>query len=248
MGGKPTVVVRDVYDVASMWRNTSSLSFDPFIRGVFKAFGLPSAFVRTVFTEDPAAIIPDRSKPQSYLVNENPARKCYVHLQSDWLRTQLLSKERLESLKNRYYSFLTVQLRWDNISDRATDIRKGNARVKTISLANFSRDIISECSMKTFLGEQILHLSPSFIVDYQKYEYDSWKIFYHFPHFLARDLHHAKQTVIHSVEKYLTLPNEKRDMTWIFRTMDRELAFLNLESKDRAGIIVLILWAYVLRP
>lgn len=245
IGGKTTIVVRDTRQVSEMWRNTVALTFDPFVEGVFKAFGMPKAFVRTVFTERPASLISETDRSKSLLVKENPTGKCYVHLQSEWFKYQLLQKGHLDHLQSTYNRYLTSHVAWKTLTGPFVEIdRSSTSGYRVISLARFSRYIISQCSFKTFMGDRLLEFAPSFAANYQKYEDDSWKIFYQLPPMFARDLHAAKDRAIESLAEYLSLPEkDSPGVAWIFRTMFRELGYLNVATSNRSGIIMMILWA-----
>jgi hypothetical protein len=98
--------------------------------------------------------------------------------------------------------------------------------------------------MNTFFGEKLLQIAPSFPQDYQKFEDDSWKVFNHFPHILARDLHGAKDRAIDALVTYLPLPEEQRPgLAWISMAMNTELRYLTLPPRDIAGITMLVTWA-----
>ena len=244
IGGGTTVVIRDTQQVSEIWRNTVALTFDPFIEGVFRAFGMPESFIKTVFTSDPAKLISDAHRSESLLASENPAKKCYVHLQSEWFKTQLLQKDRLECLQDTYNSHLVSHITWETMTGPFVELDRFSEGYRIISLANFSRHLVSQCSFKTFVGEGLFRVAPNFARDYQKYEDDSWKIFYQVPHMFARDLHAAKNRAITGLSQYLTLPEEDSPgVAWIFRTMFRELGYLKVEEHDRSGIIMMILWA-----
>ncbi|KAI9783034.1 MAG: hypothetical protein M1816_001611 [Peltula sp. TS41687] len=193
---------------------------------------------------DPRTLVKEEARPKSLLIKENPSQKSYIHLQSDWFKEQLLPRERLNKLIDIYHGHLDKALSWKDLPSAYVLSSKACLDIKTISLQAFCRYTVSHCSINTFFGEKLLLVAPSFARDYQKYEDDSWKIFYHFPHILAKDLHKAKKSAIDGLVKFLSLPEEQRaDLAWIFQTMNRELQYLTLDSCDIAGIIMLIAWA-----
>ena len=240
------MVIRDIKDVTDMWKQTAALSYDPFVSGVFQAFGMSRKFVKVVFRNDPGSLVRNEARMSSLLLNENPQRKCYVHLQSDWLKTQLLSKDKLGELQGKFYDSLEEALKWENLSLSCIVQSKTDDNSKLISLVKFSRHTISHCGMQTFLGKGLRKIAPSFPEDYRNYEDDSWKIFFQYPSFMARDVHAAKERAIRGLSDYLLLPeSERADLAWIFQTMSKELRSLDLQEHDIAGIVMMILWASV---
>ena len=240
------MVIRDVQDVAAVWRNTTALSFDPFVAAVLKAFGIAPASVRKVFS-DPKALIHGDARSQSLLISDNPSNKCYMNLERDWFKVQLLAPERLQQLQDKYYHFLGESLEWEELSPTyVVSSSKSWTDSKTISLKGFSRHTVSHCSTSTFFGTKLLQVAPSFGQDYQDFEEESWKIFYRLPPFLVKKSHRAKAKAIDGLVRYLSLPEEEQsELAWIFRTMNIELRYLALPPRDVAGITMIIIWASV---
>jgi hypothetical protein len=236
------VIIREIQDVASVWKNTVALTFDPFVRNVMQSFGIPSAAVERIFQKDPGSLIPADVRSMSLLSTANLNRDCYHHLQSDWFKIQLQSGENLGKLEGKYKCFLAKALQWSSLSPDFTLSSKPNERF--ISLKGFTRKILGDWALKSFFGEKLFEVSPSFAPCYTKYEDDSWKIFYRYPRFRTRNLHQAKEKAITELVKYLELPEEQRpELAWIFLTMDKELSYLGLSPEERAGIIMMITWA-----
>ncbi len=245
VAGKRIVVLRNVQEVATLWKNTEALEYDVFTKAVIKSFGVSPESIRRIYM-DPKLVLDDRAQQKSLLTIDNPHGKSYMHLQSDWFKIQLLTREKLMGILDAYQSYLDSDLSWDNLSPSFVLSSDSAGGCKTISLRDFSRYTVSHCAIKAFFGPKLLEMAPDFLKHYQKYEDDSWKIFYHYPHFLARDLHRAKEKAMDGLVEYLTLPEEERpDLTWIFRTMNTELQYMRLPLHDIAGIIMLINWAYV---
>lgn len=243
MAGKTTVVIRDVQDVAAVWKNTTELSFNPFVVAVFKSFGIASASLRKLET-DPREVIHGEARSKALLITDNPSNKCYVNLEQDWFKTQLLVPERLQDLQDKYEHFLNEALDWTKLSPTYVLSSKPPTDTKTVSLIGFSRYTVSHCSTSTFLGRTLLQVAPSFGHDYTEFETESWKIFYRLPPFLVQKSHRAKAKAIDGLVKYLALPEEERsEAAWIFKTMASELRDLTLPPRDVAGVIMIIIWA-----
>ena len=243
-----TVIVRDVQDVADVWRNTIALSFDPFVEAVLKAFGISAVSCRKVFSS-PADLVHKDAHTTSLLINANPYNKCYMNLERDWFKVGLLTPKQLQDIQDRYHAYLRESLEWDRFSSAYVLSSHPTTQSKTTSLKRFSRHTVSHCSTDAFFGSQLLHIAPSFTKDYQEFEEESWKIFYRLPPFLAQKAHRAKAKAIDGLVQYLSLPEEARpEIAWIFRTMHVELDHLSLPPRDVAGIIMVIIWASVCLP
>ena len=236
------VIIRSTQDVAIMWKRTVAFTFDPFVQNVMKAFGLDSTSIEHMFNDDPVHLVPMDSKSSSLLSADNSLSKCYFHLQKDWLRVQLHPGEKLKDLQYKYVRYLTESVAWNSISDQSTI--SSNQNEKLISLKGFTRQILGTCAMKAFFGKELFEAIPSFWSHYQGFEDASWKVFYNYPRLLARSLHEIKDHALDDLIKFFALPTEQRPgLAWLFRTMDTELTNLGLDPRDRAGMMMLIIWA-----
>ncbi|KAL8869936.1 MAG: hypothetical protein Q9174_003900, partial [Haloplaca sp. 1 TL-2023] len=236
------IIIRNTQDVAILWKKTATFTFDPFVENVMGAFGLESGAIKSMFHNDPQHLIPAKARLSSKMSTENPTGKCYFHMQKDWFRVQLHPGENLRVLQDKYSCFLSQSVKWTDLS--GSYVVSSIEDQKVISLKRFCRQILGVCAMKAFFGAEFFDTSPDFLSRYQKFEDSSWKVFYNYPRFLARDLHKIKDQALDGLVKYFALPNEERpDTAWIFKTMDTELANLNFHERDRAGMMMMIIWA-----
>lgn len=210
-----------------------------------KAFGIAPSSIKKVFA-NPKDLIRDEFKSKALLISKNPYNKCYMNLERDWFKTQLLEPELLQELQDRYTQFLGQSLAWKDLSTLYIVSSNSAMNFKTVSLKGFARHTVSYCSTSTFFGRALLRVASSFGQDYQDFEEESWKIFYRLPWFLARSSHAAKAKALDGLERYLLLPEEERsELAWLFQTMNTELRYLSVPPRDVAGITMIIIWASV---
>ncbi|PWY68226.1 cytochrome P450 oxidoreductase, partial [Aspergillus eucalypticola CBS 122712] len=122
MGGT-TVIIRDIKNLSSVWRNTSALSYDPFTSRMLMAFGITPHHVRNLYKPDPARLLPDeQTRERSLLSCANPKKLSYMHLQSQWFKTQLLPAQSAfrtffgEELFEIEPEFTRIYQRWEDAS------------------------------------------------------------------------------------------------------------------------------------
>ena len=214
------------------------------MQNIMKAFGFNYTAIEKMFHVDPAHIMPMDIRSKALLSTANPNGKCYFNMQSEWLRHQLLPADNgnLKSLQDKYARFLSEALLWPTLMEKFNISPGANGNL--ISLKNFTRQILGECAMKSFFGQQLFNTSPLFLPHYQAYEDESWKVFFNYPRFVARDVHKSKDKALDDLVKYFALPVQHRsDLAWIFQTLDSELNNLGLVARDRAGIMMMITWA-----
>ena len=244
IAGQKMVVVQNTQEVAYLWKQTVAFTFEPFVQNIMRAFGFNYTAVENMFHEDPAHLLATNVKSSSLLSTANPKGKCYFNMQSEWLKHQLLPNDNgnLRGLQDKYTHYLSESLSWEALVDRF--ILESNVHGKTISLKQFTRQILGDCAMKAFFGTKLFETSPLFLPHYQKYEDDSWKIFFNYPRFMAKEVHRAKDRTLDDLVRFYALPKEQRPgMAWIFQTLDSELNSLGLNPRDRAGIMMMITWA-----
>ncbi|RAH69240.1 cytochrome P450 [Aspergillus aculeatinus CBS 121060] len=247
MGGV-SVIIRNIKDLSIVWRNTTALSYDPFTSRMLMAFGITPRHVRNLYEPDPARLLNDeKTREQSLLYRANPKKLSYMHLQSQWFKTQLLPGDHLKGLLQVYPVYLSrflqiPQLRRGMSSETQGDETKASS--VTVPLGRFCRYVLAQSAFRTFFGEELFEVEPQFAHIYQRWEDASWKVFYNIPPLLAPGLHSDRKRTIAALAVYLDLPDSQRKNTaWIFGAMNSELTNLGLPASDRAGLIMMICWA-----
>ncbi|KAK4163959.1 cytochrome P450 [Cladorrhinum sp. PSN259] len=249
VAGKRTVILRNVQDVASVWRNTQALTIDGFVVEALGAFGITKPTLKKIFTSPRDLIKDEKSRSRSLLIRENPHNKGYMDWERDFFTAQLLEPDRLRNLLDKYLGHLREVLSWDNLSSSyvvpPSPFGPPQDKSKTVSLQVFCRYTVSYCSTTTFFGPKLQQVAPQFLQDYQDFERLSWKVFYRLPAFLARSSHAAKEKAIDGLDKYLSLPEEERlpEMETIFQAINNELTHIGVGRRDVAAFIVVIIWA-----
>ncbi|PSR97192.1 cytochrome P450 [Coniella lustricola] len=251
VAGRRTVIIRNVQDVAALWRNTEDLSIDPFVTGVFNSFGM-SSIGKFKLLANPQEEVLDEFRAKSLLLQANPHNKPFKDLEREWYVAQLLAPEPLQMLLDKYNEILNESLAWRRLSAAyvlsaaAASVGGGNGgqEAKTVSLQHFCRHTVAHCSITTFFGHKLHEVAPSFERDYEMFEKNSWKIFYRLPPVLAKDTHRAKDRAVDGLVRYFALPQaERHELAWIFHTNTAELQALGVPDRDIAGFIMVIIWA-----
>jgi hypothetical protein len=213
------------------------------------AFGISKTNVQRVMQDDPASLMSPSLREKTLLATENPRGKCYMHLLSEWTKKQLLPGPNLVQLQADYLSYLqrffsTKPLVGDFVISYQT--KRAGPHSTTVSLGKFTRHVLSYAAFRAFFGTALFDIDPNFAQIYQKWEDDSWKVFYNYPYILAKDLHNARERAIKSLALYYELSSDKRKPCWLFDVMDIELRALGVPQADRAGLVMSFCWALVM--
>lgn len=138
MAGSTIVIVRNTADLAAVWNDPTALSYDPFVSQVLLSFGISKHNVEKIYLPDPGSLIKAESRDDSLLLNSNPQNKCYMHVQSEWFKEQLLPGERLIALQEANSGYLQEALDLDHFhSDFIMhSAAKPQLQASTVSLQN----------------------------------------------------------------------------------------------------------------
>jgi hypothetical protein len=80
-----------------------------------------------------------------------------------------------------------------------------------------------DAAVKAFFGEKIMQIDPKFLTTYFEFEKTAWKLFYHYPSFMAKDFMSAQKCMLKTMSTYFNMQKEERqDMAWVFQTMEAE--------------------------
>ena len=238
------IVVQSTQEVIELWKQTTAFTFEPFIAKLLETFGFNRQAVETMFHDDPGHLVLANAKCYALLSTANPKGQNYIKMQSEWLKHQLLPHENgnLDALQQRYMYYLFREMTLEKVSEALVPTSHGKGQ--THSLKQFCRHIVVQCATRAFFGDKLFEVAPSFLASYQAYEDESWKVFFNYPVFMATSLHSAKDKALDDLVRFFALPKTQRpEQAWIFDTLDSELDSLGMKPRDRAGIMMLIIWA-----
>ncbi|KAL8652125.1 MAG: hypothetical protein Q9210_002876 [Variospora velana] len=168
-----------------VYKNTTTLSFDNFIRDLHVSFGLSTSGLETMW--------------------DNSYGKCLVHQSGDLHRAQLHPGEHLDDLMQKLLATIERRLNEDhekftNTSDHQT-VR---------SLYDWCADVLVPAASIAFFGEALLRIEPNLIDDFHAFDEDSWMLTYRYPRLLARNMHRGREANMKAFTRYFELAPEDR--------------------------------------
>ncbi|MCJ1471274.1 hypothetical protein MMC07_009922, partial [Pseudocyphellaria aurata] len=242
--GEKLAILTAPQDVAAMWKNTETLSFDPFFREIYGAFGVTSDATHTM-CQTPSELprTGDAEKQTTMFRSENPMHKSMSHLQMDIFRMQLHPGEKLDSLGVKFMGYINRHLQWESLQGDYVLSSSTNSTMKTISLYKWTRDVLVDSATRTFCGEKILEIDPMLAKHLYEFDACSWKLICHYPQFLAKDVLSVKKKIVSALVAYLELPKADRlDASWMFQTLESEQRQLGIDNADIASAMLLVFW------
>ncbi|KAL9588474.1 MAG: hypothetical protein Q9203_002714 [Teloschistes exilis] len=206
-----------------VYKNTTSLSFDDFIRDLHVAFGLSAAGLQTMW---------DKSNG-----------KCLVHVANDLHHAQLLPGKHLDDLTQRFLGQIERRLTWDFLLAHDHRVARGAPAQVTLSLYDWCAHVLVPAASEAFFGEAMLRINQNLIEDFLAFDEDSWMLTYRYPRFLARKMYHGMQGNTDAFTRYFGLPLEERSdachYVTSFEARERSAA---MSDRDVAITIQLFYW------
>lgn len=250
LAGERMIILTAPQDTAAAYKETVSLSFDPFVKDLFQTYGISSATIDKMYQIPQALNDATGGNAESRLQNENPLHKVLCHLQSDFYKLQLHPGEKLDDLGARFLRYIDENLQWDRLSPESnlppTRLGLMHSGEKIVSLYRWSREVLVVSATKTFFGEKLLEIDPTFTQTFYDYDDESWKLLYKYPKIFARGVNVAKNKIVNVIEVYLNLPKEeRRDASWIIQTLEAEQRGIGIDTRNIAAMMMLAYWVYV---
>ena len=175
------------------------------------------------------------------MISPNPLHKTLAHLGEDFYRQQLYPGKELDILQKTFLQRIHDSFLWDNMSDKI--ILSSTQDTRTVSLLQWCREVLLDSATRSFFGDRLLDIEPDLFESFFDFDDNSWKLTYHLPRFLSKEMFSAKEKATDALRRYLALPREQRPgEAWLIRTLEAEMRQLGIEVPDIASFIMMIYW------
>ena len=218
-----------------MYKNTSTLSFDSFIRDLHIGFGMSSDGVEIMWKTQGDSIQAEASKSFS--------NKCLVHVGNKIHQSQLHPGPHLEDLTQQFLTQIEKRLLWESIKHMDIALPTEGTSVVALPLYKWCADVLVNAATRAFFGESLLRDNPELLQDFYAFDDDSWMLTYQYPRFLARNLHSAKTNITNAFTRYYQLPLEERSRAcYHVRMQEARQREAALGERDMAIITQMFYW------
>lgn len=245
LAGEQFYIITSAEDVAAIYKNVESFTFDIFVRDIMVAFGASAIAIDKMWS-----FPPDEKNSHGFVASvPNPSNKCLAQLTREFHRQQLHPGDQQRELSDKFLFYINGSLVWEVISaetvvraDNDNDENK-NSTITRLSLKKWCSDVLLQAATKAFFGESLLNLQPDLLDNFVDFDDNSWMLMYRFPRFLAQSMYRAKDAAIDGLEKYFRTPTHCRtDAAWFVRTLEREQRQLGIGDRDIATLILMVYW------
>ena len=233
MAGQKLYVITSSQDAAAVYKNTTSLTFDDYIRDVMVSFGGTPSAVEKMWQ------VPGRGDTVPF--SPNPAHKTLAHLCGDWYRHQLHPGRPLDILQSGFLHNINFSLLWEKISDNV--VLSSTHDSKVVSLLGWCREVLLDSATRAFFGDRLLELEPELFQSFFDFDDNSWKLTYKLPGVLSKEMTAAKQKGIDALTRYFQLPKEERPgEAWLVQTLEAEMRHVGIQDPDIAAFVMMFYW------
>ena len=210
--------------ISEVYRNTATLSFDPFIRDFHKSFGMSPIGVNKMW-----------EVPMAHERHLDPTgRKNVLQRSVDFHRIQLLPGPHLELLFERFLARIEHGTRWSTVPKSC--ILSFTPEEMIVSLYKWCGEVMVDASTRAFYGDALPDTEPTVIHDFLEFDEHSWMLLLQYPSFLAKIMSAPRERVLDSFERYVSLPPErKRDAAYYTQALEAEQIKAGMSGRDIAA-------------
>ncbi|KAI1127998.1 cytochrome P450 [Nemania abortiva] len=233
--GMKTYVLTKAEDVAEVYRNSESLSYEEFVQAMMRILGNSESCVREMFKPLPklrggSGFPNPHGKPLGILF-----REMHIH--------QLFPGSNLTFLESRFSQFFHEQLRLSKIAE-APYAKQEAPGTLVVPLVQWCSDYFAKAGQDAYFGPTLTEIDPGLTDDFIVFDELSYQVIYQYPHFLAKKMRASRDRILKAFKIYLALPPAKREKAaWFVGASMVEMEALKLSEEDKAIAIMTIYWA-----
>lgn len=229
LGHQRTYILTDPKDVASMFKASSTLTFDKFGRDLLGMFGCSAKGNEKVWAS--TATLSGFKK-----ATWNPKALPIGPLCLELFAQQFLPGPRLDE-----YVKTTVDCIRDNFQHCVP--KKG----EPFLLQKWCALNINKALTLSLLGRGVDGINPQLLDTFLQFNQSGWKLIFGYPKWLAPHTYRARDVILDTMEAFIKLPKTQRhDQAYIINCVEEEARNIGLGDRDIAAMVSMIYWGYVL--
>ena len=238
VAGETLYVLTSPKDTTEAYKNTTSLSFDGFVRDLMLSCGGSPSGVDKMYQP------PAKDGKGHVMIAPNPMHKCLANLTVDFHKQQLLPGDELDKLGYQFLRIINEHLQWEKMTSQRGYVVEVNREGVDVSLFKWCGDILVDAGTRAYFGERLLQIDPNLLQSFFEYDEKAWMLLFQYPHFLSKDMYAAKQRIIDALSTYFRLPKEQRKgEAWFIQALETEQRALGMSDQDVAALLMIVYWA-----
>lgn len=222
-------------DVASLYRNTTTISYHNVIKDMYRWIGFSEDGFEKMFTVNPS------SKHNKGM----PSPQAPAIMINDYHRLQTKPGAQLDDLLyNRLIPAVDKAL-GAVIDGSSNSVVDNSGGVTTVSLLQLCTNMFVHGTTTAFLGNKIWEVNPKLLDSFKLWERTNWKYMFQMPDLISGDMLQARDDIIESFVKYLDIPEEQRgDRNDFVKSVEAMMRDVGCDKRDMARVLMLHFWAY----
>ncbi|MCJ1244327.1 hypothetical protein MMC30_001525 [Trapelia coarctata] len=225
LAGQKFYIVISPEDVTTVYRNSTSLTFDAFITHVLGAVGVSSSGLEKLWARP--------TQSDWFGEDTNALCKPMTHLARDLHRQQLLPGPKLDGLTQLVLCSIRGSLDWD-----------GAIETKQISLMGWCGEVLIGGTIKAMFGDRLLQIEPELRSIFMDFNEDAWMLLFKYPRLAAPRMYAARDRIIHSLSEYSrSSPEELLDESYLVQVVRAKAKEFKIGERDYARMVFILLWA-----
>jgi hypothetical protein len=223
-------VVTSPEDNHQLYRNTTTVSRDAFVRHMMSSIGISGHGVDSMLASLPAHIDVQASNS--------------VDASLEYHKRQLLPGSKhfdillQEQLIPGISGALTLAYMKTHFSSNAA------GQGITISLFDMCEKIFIQNTGDSFFGTEMWRNNPDIFDAFRTWERKNWKFLFGLPRFLSRDMLSARDHIVTHYKRYLGTPlRERNGASYYVKATEKMLRDIGCSEKDMASMFMLHFWA-----
>lgn len=226
VAGQQLCIITSPRDMASVYKNTSSLSFDSFVHDLDAAFGMSAKGLRILF--------------------DTSSGKCLSRQSDSIWGLQLHPGQLLDELTTQFVKGIKERLAWTWNPNFHSNPDGAITAERTMSLLDLCADVLVPAASEGFFGPALLKIDSNFIQNYHRFDEDSWILTYRYPRFLAHGFYESLDKNTTAFTRYLQLPHSERPgACYYVYTTEAKLRQAGLADRDIAIVLQMFHWVLV---
>ena len=234
LAGATFYIITDPQHVSEVYKNSSTLSFDIFLRNIMAEFGSSNSAINKIFrlpicfTEGKFS---HEGKNTSQLAHDFQLRQ--THGQDLKLLGKLVEKLFRKSLRPDQLDRFCVK-----------NLAFGKHMPESIiSLKTWTAEVFINAGQTAYFGCRLQEVDPTLSQALIRLDELSWQVFYQYPRVLRPELNRVSERIRKSLKMYFEMPiGERQAPTWFTQALETEYRKAGLDSEDIAAQMLFLYW------
>lgn len=219
-----------------VYKNTESLSFEIFVKGIMKSNGMSDAGLDATYGPQP------KDKP-GFPNPHGTSLGTYVRGMN---KQQLYPGANLDMLDAQFLAWFDQELHLPALlrNSSSTEIFKVYGACIEVPLMQWCSELIIQAAGAAYFGPTLNELNPDLAKSFIVFNKLGWQILYQYPSFMTRKLAVARSDIHQTFKQYFRVPQgERRGAVWVVNALEDELRQLNVSEDDMAVFFLNFYWA-----